>query len=353
MSDGRSISEGPVLDQRTLGRTLLARQCLLARANRPLTDVIEQVGGLQTQYAPSGYVGLWTRLAGFERATLTRALEDRSVIQATLMRTTIHMVSRATYWSYAMGVRRARRAWALRLGTGRGAPGDAAAMEAGAAALRSALADGPRTVKELGALATGFVGDLGLWVDLVRVPPSGTWERRRADRLELAERWVGPPDVTEDVGRTFLVRAYLAAFGPAPWKDIALWAGLSAADVRGAGERLALSSYRDAAGRPLVDLAEASIVDGGSAAPVRFLPHWDASLLVHARRTGVLPEHHRAAVFSTRNPFSVGTVLVDGQVAATWSLRDGRIVVTELEPIAAAERDAMEAERVALERFHA
>ena len=69
-----------------------------------------QVGGLQTQYAPSGYVGLWTRLREFRRADLTAALEDRSVIQATLMRTTIHMVSRREYWAYELGVREARRA---------------------------------------------------------------------------------------------------------------------------------------------------------------------------------------------------------------------------------------------------
>ena len=75
--------------------------------------------------------------------------------------------------------------------------------------IRAALADGPRTVKELGELGAGFVGNLGLWVDLVRVPPSGTWERRRADRLALAESWVGPCDVPEAIGREHLVRAYL------------------------------------------------------------------------------------------------------------------------------------------------
>ena len=32
-------------------------------------------------------------------------------------------------------------------------------------------------------MPSGFIGSQGLWVDLVRVPPSGTWERRRADRL--------------------------------------------------------------------------------------------------------------------------------------------------------------------------
>ena len=49
-------------------------------------------------------------------------------------------------------------------------------------------------------MATGFVGNVGLWVDLVRVPPGGTWERRRADVLALAEQWVGPQEVTEEQG---------------------------------------------------------------------------------------------------------------------------------------------------------
>jgi len=48
-------------------------------------------------------------VAGFERDALTRALEDRSLIQASLMRTTIHVVSRGEYWRFVNGVRRARQ----------------------------------------------------------------------------------------------------------------------------------------------------------------------------------------------------------------------------------------------------
>ena len=184
----------PILTQRALNRALLARQLLLERVEMPIPEAIERVGGLQTQYAPSGYVGLWTRLRPFRRDDLTRGLEDRSVIQATLLRTTIHMVSRREYWAYELGVRRARRAWALRLPVASG--GGQAAMLDKADRVRRELADGPRTGKELGTLGGGFVGSLGIWVDLVRVPPSGTWERRRADRLALAEDWVGPPDTT-------------------------------------------------------------------------------------------------------------------------------------------------------------
>ncbi|HEX5589192.1 MAG TPA: winged helix DNA-binding domain-containing protein [Candidatus Limnocylindrales bacterium] len=337
------------LTQRHLNRALLARQHLLERSRGTLVEAIEQVGGLQTQYAPSGYVGLWTRVAGFRRDDLTAALEDRSIVQATLMRTTIHMVSGREFWRYALGVRRARREWAARV---QAVPAEAE-LQARAAALRAALADGPRAVKELDGLAGGFVGNLGLWVDLVRVPPSGTWERRRADRLALAERWVGPEDATEAEGLEQLVRAYLRGFGPAPWRDIASWAGLPVADAQRGGEHLDLVRYRDEAGRELVDLAGLSIPDPDAPAPVRFLPHWDNTLLVHARRTGLLPEVHRPRVFSTKNPFSVGTVLVDGRVVAGWALREGRIVTDPYEDLGAADARAVEGEREALEAFHA
>ena len=339
----------PVLTTGALNRALLDRQLLLARSPLPLAEAVERVGGLQTQYAPSGYVGLWTRLAGFRRDDLTAALADRTVVQGTLLRTTIHVVSRREYWLYAMGVRSARRAWALRVASGVAE----AEWVARAERLRDALRDGPRSVKELGEIGAGFVGNLGLWVDIVRVPPSGTWERRRADRLALAEDWVGPCDATEEEGRAHLVQAYLRAFGPSPWRDIATWAGIPVAEARQAGNDLTLARYRDEAGRELVDLPQAPLPEPDAPAPVRLLAHWDAALLVHARRTGLLAEVHRPRVFSDRDPFSVGTCLVDGRVVGAWSLRDGRVALDLFEPIGRRARDAVEEERAALEAFHA
>ena len=64
-----------VLTECELGRAVLARQLLLARSRAPLPRALERIGGIQAQYAPSVYVGLWSRLAGFERAALDRALE--------------------------------------------------------------------------------------------------------------------------------------------------------------------------------------------------------------------------------------------------------------------------------------
>jgi hypothetical protein len=98
-----------VLAQRELNRAVLARQLLLERSRLPVARALERVAGLQTQYAPSGYVGLWTRLDGFARDDLTKALERRRAAQGTLMRTTIHLVSAGDFPLFRVAVRDARR----------------------------------------------------------------------------------------------------------------------------------------------------------------------------------------------------------------------------------------------------
>jgi hypothetical protein len=57
-------------------------------------------------------------------------------------------------------------------------------------------------------------------------------------------------------------------------------------------------------------------------------------------------------VFSTRNPFSVGTYLVDGAVAGAWSIREGRVELDPFEPLRSKDRRAVNDERDALEAFH-
>jgi Winged helix DNA-binding domain len=338
-----------VLTQRRLNRALLTRQLLLERSTLSIPEAVEQVGGLQTQYAPSAYAGLWTRLADFHRDALTRALEERSVTQATLMRVTIHVVSAREFWLFALGVRQARRDWWLRLNKNV----SEREMVRHAKRLRATLAGGPQTVKELGDLAKGFVGNASLWVDLVRVPPSGTWERRRADLLGLAEDWIGEPEATEADGLEHLVRSYLRGFGPAPLAAVSKWAGVPVKPLQEAASRLELRRFRDERGDALVDLPDAPLPPEDTPAPVRLLPHWDANLLVHARRTGLLPEEHRLRVFPVRNPFSVGTILSDGRVVGSWSLRDGRIVLERFEPVSRAVWREVEEEAARLEAFQA
>ena len=311
------------LTQWELNRALLARQLLLERSRLPVPRVLERMGGVQAQYAPSMYIGLWSRMETFERADLDRALERRSVVQGTLLRTTIHLVSARDYWPLALGVRRARREWWLRLQKGKV---DAATMRRRAARLRRLLAGGPRPASEIKDFATGHVG---LWLDLLRIPPSGTWEHRRADLFAAAVDWLGPTDATEEDGLELLVRRYLGGFGPAALADIASWSAVPPKRLATVLDRMDIRRFQDESGRELLDLPRAPLPPAETTAPVRFLPVWDAVQLVHARRTGVVPEEYRPLLFSAQNPASANTFLVDGVVAGSWRYQEGRI---ELEP---------------------
>ncbi|HET8953734.1 MAG TPA: winged helix DNA-binding domain-containing protein [Solirubrobacteraceae bacterium] len=311
------------LTRRELNRALLARQLLLERGDVSLPEALERICGIQAQYAPSMYFGLWSRLRDFEPAALTRALEARDVVQGTLMRVTIHLVSPGDYRPFAVAVREARRALWLRAWK----EPDAAAMAEAASTLRAALADrGALPRKEVEALiGKPATRGIHLWLDLVRVAPSGTWERRRADLFGAAGDWLpGGAEPDPDSAMDHLVRRYLAAFGPASRKDVQSFTGLSLTTLKPVLERVATDRYLDEDGGELLDVPDAPLPDPDAPAPPRLLPTWDATLLVHARRTGLLPERFRPLIFHTKNPQSSPTFLVDGEVAGTWRLdKDG------------------------------
>lgn len=344
-----------VLSTRELNRAVLARQLLLERSNLSLTTALERVAGLQTQYAPSGYVSLWSRLVDFRRDALTTALERRRAVQGTLMRSTIHVVSARDYPLLAEAIRRDRRDWWLGVQRHQVEGLD---LTKAARLLRKLLAVGPRRQSELIQLleAEGFPriawSGAGVWVDLVRVPPSGTWEHRRADLYGLAEDWLGPSRPTEGEGLDHLVRRYLGGFGPASINDMASWAGLPLAKLRPVTQRLPLRRFRDERGTELLDVRGAPLPDPQTPAPVRFLPTWEAALLVHARRTQILPEPYRPLVFDTKTPHSVPTFLVDGAVAGKWRYEGGRVKLEPFAPLPRAARRELEDEAERLAAFH-
>jgi hypothetical protein len=333
------------LSQRELNRALLARQLLLERSPASVPRALERVGGIQAQYAPSMYFGLWSRLRDLDPAAITRGLERRTLVQATLMRSTIHLVARGDYWPLWTAIEAGRRRWWER--TGRVAD---KRMRAGVERLRAALADGPLQRKQIdGLLDREVVRGVGLYVPMVRVPPSGTWERRRADLYAAAEDWLGPNEADLDGALDLLVTRYLRAFGPASRNDVAGFAGVTLGDVAPALERLALRRFRSEDGTELLDLPRGPLPDPDTPAPPRLIGTWEAILLVHARRTGVLPEEHRPRIFSARAPQSFPTFLVDGAVAGTWREDGGRVRLEPFGRLDAADRRALaaEAERLA------
>jgi hypothetical protein len=350
-----------VLTRRELSRALLARQLLLRRERLPVARAVERIGALQAQWPPAPYIALWSRLEGFRREDLMRAIERRRIVKATLMRATLHQVSSADYLAFAGLLRAAReREVAARM--------ERSGLRADVAALAERLAghvqDEPRgrpqLVEALG-LPKLRADDPRPWViwhflvarlGLVHSPESSVWRRNTAGgKFTPARSWLGGETVEGRDAAAALVRRYLAAFGPATRADLAQWTGLTLAALEPGLERLRLRRVRDEQGRTLIDLPRAPLPDGATEAPPRFLPMWDSTLLAHADRTRILPEEYRQTVIR-RNGDVQPTFLVDGLVAGTWQLRDGRVELEPFAPLPARVRRELEREAVALAAFH-
>jgi Winged helix DNA-binding domain len=314
-----------VLTRRELNRALLARQLLLERVRLPVGPALERVAGIQAQDVVPPFIGLWTRLAGFERSDLTRALHRRSAVRATLMRGTIHIVSARDYASFAPAtlpmVRRLYRG-SLR---GRQPVADVERLTARALV----YAAEPRT----GAEMRDFLGGEDAWWRIrrealfVNAPGDEPWSFSRRRRFVAASAWFDRPLADVETGRDHLVRRYLAAFGPATTADVSAWSGLTAAELRPSLERLRLRRFRDERGRLLVDVPGAPLPDPRTPAPPRLLPLFDNTLLSHADRTRVISDEHRRVVI--RGGMVDAAFLVDGFVAGVWRLRKDSF---ELEP---------------------
>ena len=265
------------------------------------------------------------------------------------MRGTIHIVSAADFWLFAAGIRRAYRQWWDRVHKD-----DAKRVDSGIAAVEQALRGRTCTLDELNALhRRAGLRAAAPGPQLVRVPPAGTWEKRRAHSFALAEDWLGPCTVSEDEGLEHLVRRYLGGFGPATRNEIASWSGVPVTWLADTLDRTPLRRFRNEEGKELLDLPRAVLPDADTAAPVRFLPTWDAALLVHARSAEVLPERYRRRIFHNKAPQSFAVFLVEGAVAGTWKFEDGSVRVAPFERLGPGARREVEDEAGRLAAFHA
>lgn len=347
-----------VLDIRALNRATLARQLLLDRADLPVHDAVAHLGGLQAQEPQEPFVGLWSRLRGFDPADLSDLLLRRAVVRTHLMRRTVHLLTAAdaVAWRPRHDAMLRQRVLAVYRHELAGVD-----LDALAAVGRAVLADGePRTMtglaralpdawrqrepKALGAvLATALI-------PMVQLPPRGLWRTAGGARYRPLAEWVGqqPDQLTDATGvdpvGQALVRRYLAAYGPATSSDLRAWCGLAGLPAAVTAVRDELVVFRDQRGRQLLDLPDAPRPDPDTPAPVRFLPAFDNAVLGYDDRSRIIDDAHRGlSVAGAR------VVLVDGRVAATWTVDSGTVMVAALRGLTRAERAAVaeEGEHVA------
>ncbi len=366
MPSRTATASTPVLGQRALNRALLDRQLLLARSAVPVAGAVEHLVGLQAQAPWSPYYSLWARLEGFDPHELGGLLTDRKVVRIVLMRGTVHLVTaddcRWLRPLHADLLVRGRMTSAWRAGI------DGLDVDAVVAAGRALVEEEPLTFRDLGRRLAERWPDrdpatlaqvIRAHVPLVQVPPRAVWGRSGQVVVTTAERWLGrelDPGGAAGAGLDELVLRYLAAFGPASVMDVQTWSGLTR--LREVADRLGdrVRRFRTDEGRELLDLPDAPRPDPDVPAPVRFLPDYDNVLRSHADRSRIISDAARQRL-TTRNGVVPGGVLVDGQVAAVWSLERSAavasVVVTPLRRLARAEHDAVEAEALALAAFAA
>ena len=163
----------------------------------PAARAVQRFGALQAQYSTSPYVALHARVEGFQVEDLESALHRRSVVKATLMRGTLHLVSGADSAAFASDWGRQwfpavrNRNPAVRPIEGEVAA-DLAAFTAGRTTdeIRS-------RVDELSRATIGGsdrLDDARALLPLVYVPSSGSWRfhGRRRCGAGPSRRWPNP-----------------------------------------------------------------------------------------------------------------------------------------------------------------
>ena len=350
----------PTLSRRALNRATLARQMLLRREPVRPAVAIERLAGLQAQVPRPPFVGLWSRVEGFEREDLARAIERKQVVRGTLMRGTLHLVTRRDYVRFRPTLQPMLTAGLRSVLRDRLNGLDVAAAIADA---RQWFDEAPRTFEALREhLEQAFPGrDLRalayavrMELPLVQLPAAQErWAYPARADFAVAETWLGEPLSTIDAPEALVMR-YLEAFGPASVSDAQTWCGLAGLAAAFEQLRPKLRSFRDERGRELFDLPGAPRPDPDSEAPVRFLPEWDNLLLSHADRSRVIADADRPAI-ATVNLRLPGTFLVDGFVAGLWvATRKKTNAVLELRPfvrLSSDRRTALETEGELLLRF--
>jgi len=195
---------------------------------------------------------------------------------------------------------------------------------------------------------------------LIRARPRGTW-RSNLYEYALLSDWlpeVNLESVTPQQARVWLVRRYLAAFGPATYSDVQWWTGFSKAETKGVLEELEpelvevtiegiSNGYLMLAG----DAGRLGAFTGPQSPYVFFLPALDPYIMGYQGRRRFLNSEHRAKVFD-RAGNAQPTVWVDGRAVGAWGQsQDGSVIYRLFEPVSDEAQELLASEARRLEIF--
>ena len=328
-----------VLTLQELNRATLARQMLLERESLSVPEAVERLAGLQAQVPNPPYIGLWSRLRDFNREDLTRLMEEREIVRAVMMRSTLHLVTAEDHNRFRQTI---QPALTRALGAFFGKRAKELDVEKLVEAARPFIEEKPRSTGELRSLLSevepgedpdAMAYAVWTYLPLVQVPPAGTWGSGSRAAYTAAESWLGA-ERTEDL-RELLFR-YLAAFGPATVMDFQTWSGMTGLKKMVEEFKGDLRAFRDEEDKELLDLPNAPLPPPETPTPVRFVPEYDNLILSHSDRRRVIADEHRKKVFLSAARVRA-TILVNGFVRGTWKIEKSKgtakLLIEPFEPL--------------------
>lgn len=313
-------------------RALRMRALLLGPApaggDAPATpgDVVQWFGAMQAQDVASGHWSFGVRLPGMTEADVNQAVLDRRIVRTWPMRGTIHFVPPAD--AHLMldlagprVMRGVERRWEF-LGI------DEAHVRRAADALAVALAGGriatrAECLEILTATGLDSLGQRGyhyLWyasqIGVTVIGPQVSGEQT----FTLLDDWVPTPNrPTREEALATLTRRYFQSHGPASAKDFAGWADLPMGEVRSAIAGLGAELAQVEVDGVSMHLMAQALADPPRAGRVPMvLPGFDEYLLGFKDRRLMASPEVMAAVIPGGNGIFRSTVVLNGQVKATW-----------------------------------
>jgi uncharacterized protein YcaQ len=324
---------------------------------------------------PTGpYLSLWARIPGFRREHLDEALhQDRSLSRVLCMRYTLHIVpgDEMPFFHQAFAQRRTpaelRSQESLLVQAGHCQEGESGPRlrDLHRCVLEVLTAEGPSTVQEISnavpalkakvqhSEGKSYAGAFSLGSRLVpsmctqglavRAHPRGTWRSSLYEYAALAD-WLPEVDlgsVAPREARAWLVRHYLAAFGPATLRDVQWWTGFPKGETEEALQamrsELSEVSIENLGGEYLMLSSDAHVMQETVTPRNTYaflLPGLDPYLMGYRDRSRFLAEEHRDKVFD-RAGNALPTAWLNGRVVGAWGQRkrDGTVVLGLFEPV--------------------
>ncbi|MGI8558505.1 MAG: winged helix DNA-binding domain-containing protein [Solirubrobacteraceae bacterium] len=330
----------------------LSAQLLSGEGARDPPAVARRLLAVQGQDGRGARLAIRARSTGLSAADVDRALTDeRSLLITWVNRGTLHLLCSEDYpWLHALTAPPLLAANARRLAQ-EGLTADAA--DRGVEVIVRSLADdGPLTRVQLrDRIAAAGVRTQGQALIHLLMLASLRGLTVRGPMIGPQHAYVLVSDwlpaarpVDRDAALAELARRYLLGHGPANERDLAKWAGLPLRDVRAGLSAIAaeLAVREDG----LLSL-RASAPDEGLPPP-QLLGAFDPVLLGWTSRERIIGRHvGLVTAQGLFRPFA----LVGGRAVAVWGFPRGAVELRPLERISRADRSALNAEAVAVERF--